>query len=136
MRHSSTKKETATRKPIEVPGAIVRATINRAHFLTIGYDFDALSLFIQGNAFFKPSETGANVLTFEGNKLKLSGFFWEGNTEELLRGTCALIDEPIDAGNVVLFNSEPGFRMIWTSTIRLLLNAIVYGPSQPRESDD
>jgi hypothetical protein len=135
-RQSSTKKESANRKPIEVPGAIVRATINRTHFLTIGYDFDALPLFVQGDAFFKPSETGANVLTFEGEKLKLSGFFWEGNTEELLRGTSALIDEPIQAGNVVLFNSEPGFRMIWTSTIRLLLNAIVYGPSQAPESDD
>ena len=135
-RQSSTKKEPANRKPIEVPGAIVRATINRNHFLTIGYDFDSLPLLVQGDAFFKPSETGANVLMFEGEKLKLSGFFWEGNTEELLRGTSALIDEPIEAGNVVLFNSEPGFRMIWTSTIRLLLNAIVYGPSQVRESED
>jgi hypothetical protein len=135
-RQSSSKKESENRKPIEVPGAIVRAKINRTHFLTIGYEFDALPLFVQGDAFFKPSETGANVLTFEGEKLKLSGFLWEGNSEELLRGTSALIDEPIDAGNVILFNSEPGFRMIWTSTIRLLLNAIVYGPSQPRESND
>jgi hypothetical protein len=47
-----------------------------------------------------------------------------------------LIDEPIQAGNVVLFNFEPGFRMIWTSTVRLLLNAIVYGPSQPKEPED
>jgi hypothetical protein len=132
---SSAKSETANRKPIEVPGAIVRATINRDHFLTIGYDFDTLPLFVQGDAFFKPSETGANVLTFEGEKLKLSGFLWKGDTEELLRGTSALIDEPIEAGNVVLFNVEPGFRMIWTSTVRLLLNAIVYGPSQPQESD-
>jgi hypothetical protein len=135
-RPSYTSKESANRKPIEVPGAIVQAKVNRDHFLTIGYDFDALPLFVQGNAFFKPSETGANVLTFEGEKLKLSGFFWAGDTEQLLRGTCALIDEPIDAGNVILFNSEPGFRMIWTSTIRLLLNAIVYGPSQARESGD
>jgi hypothetical protein len=132
----STKRQSADRKPIEVPGAIVRAKINRTHFLTIGYDLDALPLFVQGDAFFKPSETGANVLTFEGEKLKLSGFLWEGNSEELLRGTSALIDEPIDVGNVILFNSEPGFRMIWTSTIRLLLNAIVYGPSQPREYYD
>jgi hypothetical protein len=47
-----------------------------------------------------------------------------------------LIDEPIDGGRVILFNFEPGFRMIWTSTIKLLLNAIVYGPSQPEKSDD
>ena len=104
--------------------------------MTIGYDFDSLPFFVQGDAFFKPSETGANVLTFEGEKLKLSGFLWEGNTEDLLRGTVALIDEPMEAGHVILFNSEPGFRMIWTSTIRLLLNAIVYGTAQVKGTEE
>jgi Zinc carboxypeptidase len=136
VREPPAKKDAANRKPMEVPGAIVRAKINRNHFLTIGYDFDTLPFFVQGDAFFKPSETGANVLTFDGEGLKLSGFFWEGNTEELLRGSSALIDEPIEAGHVILFSSEPGFRMIWTSTIRLLLNAIVYGPSQPRQEGE
>ncbi len=77
----SQKKESANRKPIEVPGAIVKAKVNRNHFLTIGYDSDTLPLFVQGDVFFKPSETGANALTFEGDKLRISGFFWEGNTE-------------------------------------------------------
>lgn len=135
-RSPSQKKETANHKPIELPGSIVRARVNREHFLTIGYDSDTLPLFVQGDVFFKPSETGANALTFQGDKLRISGFFWEGNTEQLLRGASALIDEPIDAGHVILFNFQPGFRMIWTSTIRLLLNAIVYGPSQPHKSDD
>jgi Zinc carboxypeptidase len=130
------KKDSTNRKPLEVPGSIVKAKVNRGHFLTIGYDSDTLPLFVQGDVFFKPSETGANALTFEGDKLRISGFFWEDNTEQLLRGSSALIDEPIDAGNVILFNFEPGFRMIWTSTVRLLLNAIVYGPSQPQKSED
>jgi hypothetical protein len=134
--HSSSQKKESNRKPIEVPGSIVRATVNRDHFLTIGYDSEILPLFVQGDVFFKPSETGANALTLEGEKLRISGFFWEGDTEQLLHGSAALIDEPIDAGNVILFNFEPGFRMIWTSTVRLLLNAIVYGPSQPQKSDD
>jgi hypothetical protein len=129
------RKDLRGRKPLEVPGAIVRAHVNRDHFLTIGYESDDLPLLVCGNAFFERSETGANVLTFEGDKLKISGFFWEGNTEELLRGTAALIDEPMDKGHVVLFNSEPGFRMIWTSSIRLLLNAIVYGPSQSNQNE-
>ena len=133
---SSQKKESPDHKPIELPGSIVQAKVNRDNFLTIGYDSETLPLFVQGDVFFKPSETGANVLTFDGDKLRISGFFWEGNTEQLLRGSSALIDEPIDAGHVILFNFEPGFRMIWTSTVKLLLNAIVYGPSQPQESDD
>jgi hypothetical protein len=133
---ASAKKEETNRKPIEVPGTIVKAKVNRNHFLTIGYDSDTLPLLVQGDIFLRPSETGGNALTFEGDKLRISGFFWEDNTEQLLRGSAALIDEPIQAGNVVLFNFEPGFRMIWTSTVRLLLNAIVYGPSQPKEPED
>src|SRR6516165_10999271 len=101
----SGKKGSQDRKPLEIPGAIVRAHVNRDHFLTIGYDEDDLPLLMQGNTFLERSETGANVLTFEGAELKISGFFWEGNTEELLRGTSALIDEPIDKGQVILFDS-------------------------------
>jgi hypothetical protein len=130
------KKNAAERKPLEVPGAIVRAHVNHDHFLTIGYEDDDLPLLVRGNAFFERSNTGANVLTFDGAELKISGFFWEGNTAELLRGTSALIDEPIDKGRVILFDSEPGFRMIWTSSVRLLLNAIVYGPSQPNKDEE
>ncbi|MBV8141901.1 MAG: hypothetical protein JOZ60_07650, partial [Verrucomicrobia bacterium] len=134
-RSPSQKKEPPNSKPLEIPGSIVKAKINRDHYLAIGYDSDTLPLFVEGDIFFKASETGANVLTLEGDKLKISGFFWENNTEKLLRGASALIDEPIDAGHVILFNFEPGFRMIWTSTVRLLLNAIVYGPSQSNPSD-
>ncbi len=133
---ASEKKESANHKPIEIPGSIVKAKVNRDHFLTIGYDSETLPLFVQGDVFFKPSETGGNALTFTGERLRLSGFFWEGNTEQLLRDSSALIDEPLESGNVILFSFQPGFRMIWTSTIRLLLNAIVYGPSQPQKSND
>jgi hypothetical protein len=133
---SPKKKASPSHKPIQIPGSIVNAKVNRDHFLTIGYDSDTIPLFVQGDVFFKPTETGANILRFEGDKLRISGFFWEGNTEQLLRGSSALIDEPIDAGHVILFNFEPGFRMIWTSTVKLLLNAIVYGPSQSQKSDD
>jgi hypothetical protein len=134
QKESGRKKDSPDRKPLDVPGAIVGAHVNRDHFLTIGYEEDELPLLVQGNTFFERSDTGANVLTFEGDKLKISGFFWEGNTEESLRGSSALIEEPIGDGRVILFSSEPGFRMIWTSSVRLLLNAIVYGPSQPKKS--
>ena len=130
------KKEGTDHRPIEIPGAIVKAHVNRNNFLTIGYNSDMLPLFVEGNIFFKPSETGSNVLTFEGDNLKISGFFWKGDTEQVLRGSSALIDEPTQSGNIILFTFEPGFRMIWSSTVRLLLNAIIYGPSQSRTSDE
>jgi hypothetical protein len=135
-RSPSPIEEGTDHRPIEIPGAIVKAHVNRNNFLTIGYNSDTLPLFVDGDIFFKPSETGANVLTFEGKNLKISGFFWEGDTEQVLRGSSAVIDEPTQSGDIILFTFEPGFRMIWSSTVRLLLNAIIYGPSQPRNSDD
>jgi hypothetical protein len=130
------KKESEARKPLTVPGAIVRAKVDHHSFLTIGYDSDVLPILVEGNAFLGKSSTGANALTFDGDKLRISGFFWPDNTERLLRGTSALIDEPMDHGHVILFGTEPGLRMIWLSTVRLLLNAIVYGPSQPAGDGD
>ena len=134
-RSGSRKKEGTDRRPFEIPGAIVNAHVNRNNFLTIGYESDTLPLFVEGDIFFQRSETGSNVLTFEGDKLKVSGFFWQGNTEQVLRGSSALIDEPTQGGHVILFSFEPGFRMIWNSTVRLLLNAIVYGPSQGQSTE-
>jgi hypothetical protein len=119
------KKESEARKPLTVPGAIVRARVDHHNFLTIGFDSDVLPVLIEGNAFLGRSSTGANVLSFESDKLRISGFFWPDNTERLLRGTSALIDEPVDHGHIILFSTEPGARMIWLSTVRLLLNAII-----------
>jgi hypothetical protein len=130
------KRDSSTHKPLRISGAIVKARVNHNSYLTIGYDSDTIPLLIKGDAFFKPTETGENALTFSDDRLKISGFFWKDNTEQLLHGTSALIDEPIDKGRVILFGAEPGFRMIWRSTVHLLLNALIYGPSQPQNDDD
>jgi hypothetical protein len=130
------KGEGSTHRPLRLPGAIVKARVNHHSFLTIGYDSDTIPFLVQGDAFFKPSDTGENALSFGEDRLKISGFFWKDNSEQLLRGTAALIDEPLKKGRVILFSTEPAFRMIWYSTARLLLNAIIYGPSQPQEDDD
>jgi hypothetical protein len=129
------KRDASTRKPLRLPGAIVRARVDRHSFLTIGYDSDTIPLLVQGDAFFKPSETGENALSFGDDRLKISGFFWKDNSEQLLHGTAALIDEPLEKGRVILFGTEPAFRMIWYSTARFLLNAIIYAPSQPQDDE-
>jgi hypothetical protein len=121
------------RKPTAVPGALMRATINRDHFLSIGCKNDFVPVLVRGDTFYKPTETGANVLTFSAEKLKLSGFVWPNDTEELLQGTVALIDEPLEGGRVILFSDEPGSRLVWMTTTLFLRNAILFGPSQPKK---
>jgi hypothetical protein len=54
---------------------------------------------------------------------------WPENTERLLRNTALVIEEPTGGGHVVLFANEPLFRAWWHALDRLVLNAIVLGPS-------
>ncbi|HEX2101243.1 MAG TPA: hypothetical protein VHF69_11290, partial [Candidatus Synoicihabitans sp.] len=114
--------------PIAVPGAILRATLNRDHFLTFGYEAATLPVLVNTAAFYTATETGTNVLTFQGEELRLSGYVWLDNTERLIRDTAALIDEPVGAGRIILFADEPGYRHLWHGTTRMLINAMLYGP--------
>src|SRR5262249_20719724 len=63
--------------PVAVPGTAFRARVNHDHFLTYGYSADSVVVMIQGDAFFRASKDGANVLTFptEG-PLTVAGFTW------------------------------------------------------------
>jgi len=120
-------------KPLPVPGAILRAQVDRFHFLSFGIEHDTLPLLVEGDTFFTASKTGTNVLTFDtpdpAIPLRVAGFVWKDNTEVLLRGTAALIEEPLGDGHVVLFANEPGQRLIWHTTTPLLINAVLYGPA-------
>jgi hypothetical protein len=127
------KDEEDETEPLPVPGAILRATVNHDHFLSFGYEDAALPVLVNTDAFYKKTDTGSNVLTFEGENLRLSGYIWPGNTERLIRDTTALIDEPVGDGRIVLFADEPGYRQIWHGTTRMFINAILYGPGLRNE---
>ncbi len=122
--------------PLAVPGAIFRATVNRDHFLTYGYDRDTLPVLVDTDQFLAPTRRGANVLTFpaEGN-LRLAGFEWPDNTERLLHGTAAVVEEPLGDGHVILTANGPSYRMFWRATTRLWLNSLLYAPAMRGEGD-
>ena len=128
--------------PLAVPGAIFRATVNRDHFLTYGYERDTLPVLVDTDQFFTPTRRGANILTFpaaDGNpnppSLRLAGFEWPDNTERLLRGTAAMIEEPLGDGHVILTSDGPSFRMFWRATTRLWLNSLLYAPAMHGEGE-
>ncbi|HKY05956.1 MAG TPA: hypothetical protein VJQ56_13760, partial [Blastocatellia bacterium] len=117
-------------EPIAVPGASFRARLNREHYLSYGYDADTLAVLVDGTTFFRPSKDGANVVTFEGSgPLVIAGFTWPDNTEELLRGTAYVIDEPTGSGHVILFAEDPNFRFLWRTTAQMFINSILLAPS-------
>lgn len=115
-------------RPEWIPGAIFQATLDTTHWLTAGYAGARLPVFVEGDAFWKPSRGGANPVALTGDSLLLSGFVWPDNTERLLRGTTWTAVESEGNGRVVLFQGDPLFRGFWRGPARLLTNAILVGP--------
>ncbi len=121
---------TSRDKPEWLPGSIFRATLDRTHWLTFGYEQDQLPVFLDGSTFWKQSKGGANPVVFSGDSLTLSGFTWPDNTERLLKGTAWAVVENHGSGRVVLFLGDPLFRAYWRGTARLVSNAILFGPNR------
>ncbi len=115
--------------PEGVPGAIMRATVDKTTWLNYGVNETEIPVLLSSGYFFRYSKEGTNALIFDNDPnrpLTISGFVWEGNTEKLLRGTAALIDEPTGRGHVILFADEPFFRAIFRSTTRQFFNSILF----------
>lgn len=121
--------EAGERAPLGVPGAIMRASLDLTHPLTFGYESDVIAVLIAGDDFYRPSKEGSNPVGFVGGDLLVAGFAWPDNTEKYLDGTAWMVDEPLGSGRLVLFADDPNFRLIWPSLSRLLLNAILIGPT-------
>jgi hypothetical protein len=91
-------------------------------------DQQRMTLLMAGSTFLRPSKDASNVAVFAPTgTLHRGGFIWPDNTERLLRGTAAVIEEPLGGGNVILFANNPVFRGWWRSMDKLLLNAIILG---------
>ena len=117
-------------KPEALPGSIFRATLDRTHWLTLGYEQSQLPVYLEGDTFWRQSKNGANPLVFTGDSLTLSGFTWPDNTERLLKGTAWAVVENHGDGHVILFLGDPLFRAFWRGPARLVTNAILLGPSR------
>jgi hypothetical protein len=121
--------ETETsRRPEPLPGTVFWARVDDRHFLGYGYERSRLPVLLEGRDFLQPSREGANPLVLDGRPLAYAGWVWP-ETERRLRGAAFAVDEPVGQGHVVMFTGAPGFRLFWRSTERMLLNAIVYGPT-------
>jgi hypothetical protein len=117
-------------RPAPLPGSHFDAVLDRTHWLTSGFANQRLTVLLDGSTFLTLSKEGANVGVFpRAGTMHRAGFVWPENTERLLRNTAMLIEEPTGGGHVVLFANEPLFRAWWHALDRLVLNAIVLGPS-------
>ncbi|HEY7682915.1 MAG TPA: M14 family zinc carboxypeptidase [Gemmatimonadales bacterium] len=117
-------------RPEEIPGSIFRATLDRTHWLTFGYDGDQLPVFLEASNLLQPSETGANPVAFTGSNLLLSGWAWPRNTEQHLQNSVWAAVESVGQGRVVVFAGNPVYRGFWRGPARLLTNAVLVGPNR------
>ncbi len=115
--------------PVALPGSIMRATVDRTTYLNYGMDQDELPVLLASGYFFNYSKEGTNAMVFDKEPkrpLTVSGFTWEGNTEELLSGTSYLIGESHGSGQVILFAEDPFFRGMTRAMTRPFFNSILF----------
>jgi hypothetical protein len=115
--------------PEPLPGAIMRATVDRTTYLTYGVERNEIPVLLASGYFFRHSREGTNALIFAANSRKpltISGFVWEGNTERLLGGTSYVVDETHGRGHVILFAEDPFFRGMTRANARPFFNSLVF----------
>ncbi|HEY0776983.1 MAG TPA: hypothetical protein VGD56_03360, partial [Gemmatirosa sp.] len=125
-----TSPSAAPNTPASVPGAMFDAVLDRTHWLTFGYEQPRVTALVEGSTFLRLSREGNNVAVFpRTGAFTRAGFTWPDNTERLLRNTALVVEEPLGRGHVVLFQNDPTFRGWVRSMDRLVLNAVLLGPS-------
>ena len=115
-------------------GAILRADLDREHWLTSGMDDSETTsygkvpvILYTSYAFMSkaPVQTPARLADIK--KLRLSGLLWPEACKRWAK-TAYLTRESIGKGQIILFADKPNFRGYFHGSERLLLNALLLGP--------
>lgn len=108
------------------PGSILRAQVDRRHFLTLGMRDQAALYFTNSLTFNVQSGATARVVLRypAASEILLSGFLSGG---EALAGRAAMVDALVgnSGGRVVMFGFRPQHRGQPWGTFRLLFNALL-----------
>lgn len=123
--------------PTDLPGSIFLAELEPRSHLSYGYPHNGsakipIAVPIAGSRFFKVKPEGGAAVSLssdEKSKKLLSGWEWPDETEKALTGTVWLQEERVGRGSVVVFASDPTERALYPGLYKLLLNAILFGPS-------
>ena len=106
---------------------IVQLDVDADHYLGLGVDGPVAALF-RSNIVFIPTRRGARAASLHKERPIVAGFVFD-EAREPLKGAPYLWDEPTGRGHVTLFADDPAFRAFLHGAHRLLLNAILLGPS-------
>ncbi|MHC4693805.1 MAG: M14 family metallopeptidase [Planctomycetota bacterium] len=115
-------------------GTFLTGAVNTEHWLGFGLQERLPVMFWGSSAFMSKHPVRTVVRLDEKSKLRLSGLLWP-EAKERIADTAYATVEPVGRGQIILFATDPTFRMWLPGTQRLFLNATLLGPgmgtSQP-----
>jgi hypothetical protein len=117
-----------------VPGATMQAQLDTLHWMTAGYQAATLPVHVNSSRLWLPPEgppnSGRRVIATYSASPRLSGHAWNESLERL-PGKVYAYEQRVGQGRVIVFAEEVSFRAYGRGTNRLLLNAMVLGPTAP-----
>ena len=102
--------------------------VDAEHYVGTGIARPLVGLF-RSNVVYAPSERGARVANLAADDPIVAGFAFEEALEHL-QGAPFVWDEPTGGGHVTCFADDVTFRTFLHAAHRLLLNAVLLGPSR------
>lgn len=118
-------------QPEPVPGAVMRVTLDREHWLAAGLD-DEVQAVVEGSRVFSPIklDKGRNVGIYaKKERLVAGGVTWPTSVD-LLSQKAFVIDQPTGRGHVIAFAEDPNFRAVSEAAELLFMNAVLLGTSR------
>ncbi len=115
--------------PSSTPGAIVRASVDRTHWLGFGYG-ETTTVLVDSNRIFTPLrlDQGVNVVRYlPEDRFQVSGLIWD-DAKKQLPNKAYLMYVRTGRGHLVAFAEDPGYRAFLEGLNVMLLNAVLLGP--------
>ncbi len=116
--------------PFATSGALLKANLDREHWLAAGTDGDLHGM-VEGSRVFTPItlDKGRNVATWaSGDDAVAAGLVWPESKAQLAN-KAAVIAQPRGRGHVIAFAEDPNFRAFTEGTELLFINAVLLGPA-------
>ncbi|MGD2135897.1 MAG: hypothetical protein PVF27_07040, partial [Gemmatimonadales bacterium] len=119
----------------DVPGAIVRVTLDDGYWMASGYDAGELPVLVDSDRLYlapegPPSSRRRVVGRYASADPLISGHAWPESLERM-PDKVFLYEERVGGGRVIAFAEDPNYRGYFRGANRLFLNAVVLGPSAP-----
>jgi hypothetical protein len=115
-------------------GTFLSGTVNTEHWLGFGLQKKLPVMFWGSYAFMSKHSVRTVVRLDDKNKLRLSGLLWP-EAKERIADTAYATVERVGRGQIILFATDPTYRMWLPDMQRLFLNSVLLGPgmgtSQP-----